>query len=51
VLAGGSTREVGHVVGPVTTITAVAALASVVVGTGLFERRQPVEVPGQGSGT
>jgi hypothetical protein len=51
VLAGGSTREVGHVVGPVTAITAVAALASVVVGTGLFERRQPVEVPGQGSGT
>ena len=51
VLSTGSAGGVGHVVGTVAAITAVAALASVVVGTGLLERRQPAEVPGQGPGT
>jgi hypothetical protein len=51
VLATGSNGGVGHVVGTVTAITAVAALASVAVGTGLLERRQPLDVPGQGPGT
>jgi O-antigen/teichoic acid export membrane protein len=51
VLAGGSQDTVRPVIGAVTLVTALAATASVLIGTGWLARRQLAEASGQAVGT
>jgi hypothetical protein len=51
VLTGGSHDSVGPVIGTVVVVTVLAAVASVVLGTGLLSRGQLAEASGQAAET